>query len=86
MDDRQIMDAINQLSGQMFEIQNRLDFLYKKLNIEYVEEKIDIDPRLLDAIKKGNMMEAYTLYRSIHNCDLAAAKIGVGALMKRPQK
>ena len=86
MDDRQIMDAINQLSGQMFEIQNRLDFLYKKLNVEYVEEKTDIDPRLLDAIKKGNMMEAYTLYRAIYNCDLAASKIGVGALLKRPQK
>ena len=86
MDDRQIMDAINQLSGQMFEIQNRLDFLYKKLNIVYIEEKTDIDPRLLEAMKKGNLLEAYTLYRSIYNCDLAAAKAGVSGLMKRAPK
>ena len=81
--DKDVIDAINQLSGQVYEIENRLEFLFKKLNLVYVEEKKDIDPRLADALKKGNMMEAIAIYRSLNNCDLATAKIEVGGLLKK---
>lgn len=77
MDDREIMDVINQMRGQMFEMQNRLDFLYQKLNIEYVEAPDGTDPRLVAALKKGKVMDAIAVYRSIYNCSLADAKSAV---------
>ena len=75
--DREILDIINKLRSQMFEIENRIDFLYKKLNIEYVEEDKGVDPRLIAAIKKGNMLDAIKVYREIHNCDIESAKLGL---------
>jgi len=81
--EKEIVDAINQLSSQVFEIENRLEFLYKKLNMVYVEETQDIDPQLLEALKKGNMIEAITVYRRLNNCDLATARTAVGGLLKK---
>ena len=78
--DRELMDEIQKLRGQIFELGNRLEFLYKKLNIEYVEEKTGVDPRLIEAIKKGNTLEAIKVYREITNASFQDAKIAVEGL------
>jgi hypothetical protein len=78
--DRELLDIINKMRGQMFEIESRIDFLYKKLNIEYIPQDSGVDPRLIAAIKKGNMLDAIKVYREIHNCDMNEAKAGIQEL------
>jgi ribosomal protein L7/L12 len=75
--DRELMDEIQKLRGQVFELSNRLEFLYKKLNIEYVEENTGADPRLIVAIKKGNMIDAIKVYRELTNASFQDAKTAV---------
>jgi hypothetical protein len=48
------LNDIQQLRGQILELENRMDFLYKSLNMGYVGGNSGVDPRLIAAIKKGN--------------------------------
>ena len=59
------------------ELEDRLDFLYKRLNIEYVPNTSAMDPRIIESLKKGNKIEAIKIYREIHNVGLAEAKQAV---------
>ncbi len=78
--DREAMEEIQKLRGQIYELSNRLEFLYKTLNITYVDTASGVDPRLVAAIRKGNMIEAIKVYRELANVGLAEAKTAVEAM------
>jgi ribosomal protein L7/L12 len=65
------------LRARVAELEDRLEYLYKRLNIEYVANPSAIDPRIVDYLKKGNKIEAIKIYREIHNVGLAEAKNAV---------
>jgi hypothetical protein len=65
------------LRGRVAELEDRMQYLYKRLNIEYAVEPRLVDPRILEYLKKGNKIEAIKIYREIHNVGLAEAKNAV---------
>ncbi|MBC7876453.1 MAG: ribosomal protein L7/L12 [Anaerolineales bacterium] len=62
------------LRARVAELEDRLEYLYKRLNIEYVANPSAVDPRIIEYLKKGNKIEAIKIYREIHNVGLAEAK------------
>jgi hypothetical protein len=64
------------------ELEDRLQYLYKRLNIEYIANPSTIDPRLVDYLKKGNNIEAIKLYRESHDVGLAEVKNAVEEIEK----
>jgi hypothetical protein len=80
--DAQILEEIRKLRSQIFQLESRVDFLYKKLNVEYVEGSDGVDPRLAKALKSGNKIEAIKVYRELTNCGLAEAKSAVEAMWR----
>jgi len=65
------------LRVRVAELEDRLQYLYKRLNIDFVAEPTSIDPRIVDFLKKGNKIEAIKVYREIFNVGLAEAKNAV---------
>ncbi len=75
--DSELLNEIQKLRGQIIELENRMEFLYKSLNITYVGGNSNVDPRLIAAIKKGNKIDAIKVYRELTNVGLAEAKTAV---------
>jgi ribosomal protein L7/L12 len=61
------------------ELEKRVNYLYDKMNAGYPDSVKPslFDPRLQDAIQKGNKIEAIKVYRELTNCDLREAKEAV---------
>jgi len=68
---------LNSLRARIVELESRLDFLYKRLGIEYSDDPNGIDPRIIDLLKRGNKIEAIKIYRELTNTGLAEAKQAV---------
>jgi len=68
------------LRARVAELENRLDFIYKKLGIEYVDNPGMADSRIIALLKKGNKLEAIKVYRELTNADLAEAKRAVESI------
>ena len=61
-----------------------MDFLYRHLGVRFVEQNSpDDDPRILDALRKNNVIEAVKIYREINDIGLAEAKAAVDAIRAR---
>ncbi len=73
------MLAKNQLSTNLIIcLQSEVDFLYKHFGITFVPESLaDDDPRIIERIKKGNMLQAIAIYRQIHNVEIDGARAGI---------
>ena len=71
---------VAQLRAQVMELQKRLDFLYRHLNVEYVPELSEEDRVIADALKTGGVLEAIKVYRGIYKVDLDSAKQAVEAI------
>ena len=65
------------LRARVAELENKLDFIYKRLGIEYIDNPGMADSRIIALIKKGNKLEAIKVYRELTNADLAEAKRAV---------
>jgi ribosomal protein L7/L12 len=65
------------LRVRVAELEHLVQYLYKKLNIEYVAEPSLVDPRILEVVKKGNKIESIKIYREVYNVGLAEAKNAV---------
>ena len=65
-------DLIN-LRVRVAELEVKLDFLYRKLGIEYINSP-GADSRIIELLKKGNKIEAIKIYRDLTNADLVDAK------------
>lgn len=66
-------DLIN-LRARVAELEVKLDFVYRKLGIEFVDNPGMADSRIISLLKKGNKLEAIKAYRELTNADLAEAK------------
>ena len=64
------------LRSRINELEDRLQFLYRRLNIEYADPSSDpvISPQIQDALRRGNKIEAIKIYREITGVGLAEAK------------
>ena len=64
------------LRSRVNELEDRLKFLYRRLNIEYADPNSDpaLSPEIQAALRSGNKIEAIKLYREMTGVGLAEAK------------
>lgn len=65
------------LRFRVAELESRIQYLYKKLEIEYIAEPSLVNPRIIEYLKKGNKIEAIKIYKEAYNAGLAEAKQAV---------
>ncbi len=71
------------LRGRVSDLENRIQFIYKKLNIEYVEEPSLVNPKIAEFLRMGNKIEAIKVYRETNDVSLAEAKQAVEEMATR---
>jgi ribosomal protein L7/L12 len=77
-------EQIYNLKSQINRLQAQIDFLYKHLNVEYLEDiNPSDDPEVIKVLRTGNVMEAIKTYRERHNAGLAEAKLAVDDMRAR---
>lgn len=76
---------IQLLRSRINELEDRLKFLYDRLNIDYADPKSDPirSPQIQDALRRGNKIEAIKIYRELTGLGLAEAKQAVDQLESR---
>lgn len=64
------------LKARVAELEYRLNFIYRRLNIEYVEgDKAEaVNSKVRALLLQGNKIEAIKVYREVYNVGLAEAK------------
>ena len=64
------------LKSRINELEDRLNFLYRRLGIEYADPNSDPvrSPEIHDALRRGNKIEAIKIYRELTGVGLAEAK------------
>lgn len=64
------------LKSRINELEDRLKFIYCRLNIEYADPNSDpvLSPQIQDALRRGNKIEAIKIYRELTGTGLAGAK------------
>jgi len=67
---------IQLLRSRINELEDRLKFIYRRLNIEYADPNSDpvLSSQVQDAIRRGNKIEAIKIYRELTGVGLAEAK------------
>lgn len=72
------------LRSRVSRLEAEVDFLYKHFGLTFSENASPSDdPRVIDALRKGNMIEAIKYYREITNSGLAEAKNAVEEIRRR---
>jgi len=64
------------LKARIAELEDRLKFLYRHLNIEFLENNSDpvLSPQIQAALREGNKIAAIKIYREMTGVGLAEAK------------
>ena len=64
------------LKSRINELETRLKFVYRRLNLEYADPNSDpvLSPKIQEALKHGNKIEAIKIYREVTGVGLAEAK------------
>ena len=71
---------VQQLRSRVNELEDRLKILYRHLNLEYNSDPGSdpvLNPKVQDALRKGNLIEAIKIYRELTGVGLAEAKAAV---------
>ncbi len=77
-------DQIYSLKSQVNKLQAQIDFLYKHLNLEFIEDiNPSDDPEVIKILRTGNVIEAIKVHRERHNTGLAEAKMAVDDMRAR---
>ena len=76
---------IQLLRSRINELEDRLKFLYDKLNISFADPNSDpiLSPQIQEALRRGNKIEAIKIYRELTGVGLAEAKQAVDNLESR---
>ena len=64
------------LKSRINELEEKLQFLYRRFNIDYAAPTTDpaLAPEIQDALRRGNKIEAIKIYRELTGVGLAEAK------------
>ncbi len=75
---------LQQLRTRVMLLEGQVEFLYKHLGVTFVPEPAPgDDPRIVEQIHKGNIIEAIKIYRELYDAGLNEAKQGVEAIRRR---
>ena len=76
-------ESVDQLRARIIQLEDRVEFLYKHLNIKYLEDPNLANVKVVEMLEKGNKIEAIKIYREIYNAGLAEAKNAVEEIAAR---
>jgi len=80
----QEQQEIAQLKSRISRLEARLEFIYRHLDVTFVEDtRLSDDPKVIAALKANNVTEAIKLYRAATNANLEEARMGVEELRAR---
>jgi ribosomal protein L7/L12 len=72
------------LRNRLIRLEGRMAFLYEHLGMTFVpEEQLTDDPRIVAALKKGNLLDAIKAYREITGAGMEEAKKAVEEMQGR---
>jgi ribosomal protein L7/L12 len=73
------------LKSRISELEDKLQFLYRRLNIDYTDPNADParSPQIQEALRRGNKIEAIKIYRELTGVGLAEAKQVIDGLESR---
>ena len=72
------------LRSRISRLEAQLEFVFQHFGLTYIENaQPGDDPRIIDALRKNNLIEAIKVYREITNTGLAEAKAAVEAIRAR---
>ena len=75
---------VQQLRVRVAQLEAYVAFLYKHLGVTFVPEtNPGDDPRVIELIKKGKMIDAIKIYRELSNTSLPDAKQAVEDMQRR---
>jgi len=73
-----------ELKWRLIKLEGQVAFLYKHLGVTFVPESSPFDdPRVIEQIKKGNMIEAVKTHRELFDTSLTDAKQAVEEIKGR---
>ena len=68
------------LRGKVAELEAKLAFLYKQLNVTYVPDADVLNAPVIELLRAGKLMDAIKRYRDIHQTSLSDTNAAVEAL------
>jgi ribosomal protein L7/L12 len=74
-----VTDAeVGVLRMHVLELEGQVAFLYQHLGLTYIPKPgPEADPRVIEQVKKGSLIEAIKIYRELTGAGLAEAKTAV---------
>lgn len=73
-----------QLRNRVTQLEGKVAYLYRHLGMNFAAEpRPTDDPRVVDELKKGNLLKAVAAYRQINNVDLEDAQQAVQEMQGR---
>jgi hypothetical protein len=77
-------EEIGLLKGRVNRLEARLEFLYRHLDVTFIEDvHAGDDPQVIAALKANDMLAAIKLYRMATNASLEQAKLGIQEMRTR---
>ncbi len=77
-------DELVSLRRRVMDLEAQVEFLYRRLGVTFVPDPSLIDDsKIIEQLKKGNLIEAIKIYRQTYNTGLAEAKKAVEELKAR---
>jgi hypothetical protein len=72
------------LRNRVVHLEGQVAFLYKHLGVTFVPEPNPVDdPRIIEQLKKGNLLGAIKVYRELNNTGLEEARLAVEEIQGR---
>jgi ribosomal protein L7/L12 len=72
-----------EISMRLARLEGEVQRLYQHLGIPYGDDAAKADERVMEPLRRGNMIKAIKVYREIYNVGLAEAKQAVEAMRSR---
>ena len=72
------------LRNRVAHLEGQVAFLYKHLGVTFIPESDPVDdPRIIEQLKKGNLLGAIKVYREINSAGLEEARLAVEEIQGR---
>jgi ribosomal protein L7/L12 len=75
---------VAELRQRVARLEGRLEFLYRHLGVTFVAESAPgDDPRIIEAVKRGDSLGAIKVYREIHRVGIDEARTAIDEIRGR---
>jgi len=65
------------LRDRVYKLQAQVDFLYQHLGLTFTPDVTADDPRIIEKLKKGDLLGAMKIHRELFNSDVGTAQEAV---------